>query len=179
MIEGELNLKPEDEVVAKAHADRTYEDGKRVIIIIGVLILLSLLASSMFAFSTIVRGRHETSIARQAEVRSTTALQTALHTEHTTQQQINGEKAMIFAVCKAFHRRDAVNNLRWAKVTEIELRTRKSSFDPIYHAERRIVLSKSEQSDKAGAKFSCAESMQKAYLEAYSEGPTQKPVAQY
>ena len=52
------------------------------------------------------------------------------------QRQVNGDQAMIYAVCTAFHKRDLSDAKKWAALTRIELhfkRPNNNAIDAAYH----------------------------------------------
>lgn len=82
-----------------------------------------------------------------------------------TQSQVNGDQAMIYAVCSAFHRRDLIYAGKWKSVTTIEnnYKPKKGSDNAEYHAERRGALLQAAKTDQQIVNFDCAADMLRAY----------------
>lgn len=94
-------------------------------------------------------------------------------TSHTSQisvaeRQANGNQAMIYAVCDAFHTRDKSWQAQWRSISDIEYRfklTNKTSADAGYHAARRVAFQNAVKADAELLAFDCRGSMRKTFIQ--------------
>lgn len=147
-----MTPEPEKELVFKnvASARRTAW--------IAVMIFVALILSGgLFAAGTI-RAQYE------HEVLSHKALNVAT----SAQREINGNQAMIFAVCKAFRRRDVSSANKWKSVTRIERqfeRPGKNPLDAKYRKALHKALTNAANADATILGFDCLRGMERAYTE--------------
>ena len=96
----------------------------------------------------------------------------------TAQREVNGNNAMIFAVCRAFRRRDAFEQQRIDAAKSIELRHEAMTkpFSPIvkdyFHDRRAALITTSEEHERKFVYFNCIRGMERAYLEGYKSQTT-------
>lgn len=95
----------------------------------------------------------------------------ALSVATSAQREINGNQAMIFAVCKAFRRRDISSTNKWKSVTRIERQFEWPSKNPLdakYRKALHKALTNAANADVAILGFDCLHGMERAYIEGTS-----------
>ena len=143
----------------------------------------------MFAFGSIREENAISDRAKAALERARAAQSIALARANNVQREINGNRAMIFAVCNALHRRDqdrarATYNdaLEWSDLRRIEdefPRPNPGKVDIAYHTARRRMMvfeDKRKRRDAQRAQIIAGPDCQTTMLNAYRQGE-QDPVA--
>lgn len=125
---------------------------------------IALFFGGVAAVTLIASHLHDTQIASAADARARTALAKSIQ----AQRQINGNEAMIFAVCRAFHRRDVRDADKWKAVTDVEFHYRRpnnNETDAAYHAARRKALAEVVKKNTAIVNFNCLKGMERAFFD--------------
>lgn len=144
---------------------RTSSASRKAAWILPLFVAALLITGVVLIYSGITDKQHESSVLARH----------ALATASNAQREINGNRAMLYAVCEAFRRRDLSDAHKWHAVTDIEQkyqRPNNNSLDAAYHAARRKAMVDAERADAQILGFDCLEGMERAYIQgAHSNAP--------